>query len=280
MKHGNEYARRVKRLFHQLIRKFGKPAAFELTNPIEQLVVGILASCTSLNKAQTVFRKLRHQMVDLNELRVTPPTELAEIIGDGLPLAREKARRIVDALNDIRRRQDTMDLMFLRERGRREAREYLESLEGVDRSAAASVVLYSLGGHAIPVDDLMLYVLRSEEMVDPAAELAEVQGFLERHISAADTQAFAELLGRYAVSRGSRLPLEKLGELLRPPPPPAPVTASPQPAAPGPGKKASPSVSETKPARPGPKQAPPKRSTTTKPKRTGPGRSPKVRRKK
>ena len=73
MKHGSEYAKRVKRLFQQLIRKFGRPAETEPTDPIEQLILGILSLCTSATKAKVVYRRLRQHMVDLNELRVTPP---------------------------------------------------------------------------------------------------------------------------------------------------------------------------------------------------------------
>ncbi len=206
MKHGGDYARRLKHLFHQLVRKFGKPTPPEPTEPLEQMVIAILSGNTSHHKALAAFRKLREQMVDLNELRVTPVTELARFIGSAIPQAELKAQRIVEVLNDIRRRHDTLDLSFLKQRGRREAREYLESLAGVDRATAASVTLYSLGGHAIPVDELTLQVLRKDEVVDPAADLAEVQSFLEHHIGASDALAFSQLLDRYVATRGMRLP--------------------------------------------------------------------------
>jgi endonuclease III len=222
MKHGSEYAKRVKRLYNQMLRKLGKPAEPELVDPIEQLIVGILSSCASHSKALSVFRRLQQQMVDLNELRVTPPSELAEAIGDSLPLAKQKAHRIVDALNAIRKRQDSLDLSFLKHRGRREAREYLESLEGVDSATAASVLLYSLGGHAIPIDDLTLYVLQKEEIVESSASTAEVQTFLERHVPANQAKVFSELLSRYVTTKGARVDVEKLPDLLRPPPPPPP----------------------------------------------------------
>ncbi len=95
---------------------------------------------------------------------------------------------------------------------RREARSYLESLAGVDPCSAASVVLYSLGGHAVPVDDDMLKYLRKEELIDPRAEIGEVQGFLERHVPAADAQAFTTLLRRCVTSR---LPRRRLTKTLR-----------------------------------------------------------------
>ncbi|HOB74364.1 MAG TPA: hypothetical protein PKG54_07550 [Phycisphaerae bacterium] len=236
MKHGSEYASKVKRFYRQLLKQFGKPEIPAPTDPIDQLILGILSSCTTDQKAAAVYRRLREQTVDLNELRVTPAMELAEMIGTGVPLAREKAQRIVDALNAVRRRQDKIDLSFLQQRSRREAREYLESLEGVDKTTAASVVLFSLGGHAIPVDDLILYVLRQEELVDPAADLPTVQSFLERSILAEDAAAFSILLSRYAAQKAGRIPIERLRQLLSPPPPPPappPVTKPP----PGPAGK-------------------------------------------
>ena len=229
MKRGAEYAKRIKRLHQRLVKKHGKPASSEPTDPIEQMLIGILAVDTTIAKATAVYRKLAQQMVDLNELRVTPAIELAHVIGTGVPLAADKARRIVAFLNAVRRRQDTLNLDFLRQRGRREAREYLDSLDGVPRSAAAQVVLFSLGGHAIPVDNLTLYVLRKEELVAPSAGAGEVQSFLERHISAVTAAEFIVLLGKFVSARGSRIPVETLPALLGQPRP-APV-AEPEPQA-------------------------------------------------
>jgi endonuclease III len=257
MKQGSEYAKRIKRLLGQLVRKFGKPELTDPVDPIDQLIIGILAGCTTHARAVAVYKRLRHHVVDLNELRVTPAMELAEQIGDGVPLARQKAQRIVDALNAIRKRQDSLDLTFLKQRGRREAREYLEALEGVDRATAASVVLFSLGGHAIPLDGLLLYVLQKEELVDPSAEPAEVQSFLERCVNSSQAQVFYELLSRYAASKSIKVPYERLGELLRPPPaPPPPVPAKTAPVAASSAKagangKAAPAV-KTASSRPAP----------------------------
>lgn len=242
MKHGSEYAQQVKRLYRRLLKQSGKPEIPAPTDPIEQTIVGILSGCTTDHKAVAVYRRLREQTVDLNELRVTPPIELAEMIGTGVPLGHEKAQRIVNALNAIRRRQDKLDLSFLQQRSRREAREYLESLEGVDKATAASVVLFSLGGHAIPVDEVVLYVLRQEGMVDPSADAAEVQAFLERTIPAEETAAFTLLLGRYAAQKAARIPPERLREMLAPPAPAAPTPAAVPPVEPAAAAKPAPAV--------------------------------------
>lgn len=236
MKHGSHYAKRVKKLYQDMVRKFGKPDDGEPVDPIEQLVIGIMASCSSLPRAQSAYRKLRQEMVDLNELRVTPPVELAALIGDNVPLGEEKAHRVVAALNAVRKLQDALDLSFLKQRGRREAREYLEALDGVDQAAAAWVVVGSLGGHAIPVDRLTVYILRKDEIVDAGASVSDVQGFLERHVNASNARAFSDLLSRYVSSKSGRVDLARLEELLNPPPPPEPdaevkAEAQPEPSA-------------------------------------------------
>ncbi|HOQ88058.1 MAG TPA: hypothetical protein PLQ89_20320, partial [Phycisphaerae bacterium] len=222
MKRGSEYAKRVKQLYQQMVRKHGKPEVGPPTDPIHQLVVAILSENTAEAKATALFKRICDQMVDLNELRVTPPMELAELIGNAVPQGREKAHRITRVLNEIRARQDSLDLSFLKQRGRREAREYLESLEGVGLYAAASVMVYSLGGHAIPVDYLTIYVLRKEEIVDPSANQAEVQGFLERNVAAADGPVFVRLLNRHVVTEGARVSVAKLPDLLGLAPPELP----------------------------------------------------------
>lgn len=245
MKHGSDYAKRIKRLYHDLLKKHGKPAPIDEVEPIDQMIIGILALDSSISKAQAVYKKLRQQTVDLNELRVTPAVELSHMIGDGVPLAGSKAQRIVDALNAVRRRQDALELGFLRQRGRREAREYLESLDGVGPTVAAHVVLFSLGGHGVPVDNLTLYVLRKEGLIDGDADLPTTQAFLERCISASEAAEFTQLMSRHVGAHAARLPLDKLPEMLKPAPPPAP----PPPA------KASPPVVPTS-VKPSPGTAP------------------------
>ncbi|HOW18313.1 MAG TPA: hypothetical protein PLC79_04690 [Phycisphaerae bacterium] len=201
MKHGAEYAKRIRHLYHQLRRQYGKPPPPDHTEPIDQLILGILSRDTTEAKAHAAFRRLRESLVDHNELRVTPAVELAETLGPDLPDAATRAQNLVDALNAIYDRHNVVDLSFLRDKPVRDAREYLRALPGVDEFTAARVVLYSLGGHAVPVDQSMVWVLRKENLVPPEATLPEVQAFLERHISAQEAAEFAALMHRYAAGR-------------------------------------------------------------------------------
>lgn len=197
----SEYAAKVKRLLTRLRREHGKPPAVEPTDPLEQMLTAILARNATDADAREAYVQLREATVDLNDLRVTRAADICEIVGDKSPESVARAYAIRDALKEVFDRENKLDLDFLRERGRREARQYLESMKGVDPFVAASVQLFSLGGHAIPLDDAMLDVLRAEAVVHPAADLAGVQAFLERYISAADAQAFTSLVRGLAATR-------------------------------------------------------------------------------
>ncbi len=201
MKHGSEYARRIRQFFNQLRRQYGKPAPADHAEPIDVLIYGILLRDNTESKAQAAYRRLRESIVDHNELRVTPWVEVAETIGKDVPGAEGRARSLVDALNAIYDKHNVVDLGFLREKPVRDAREYLRSLPGVDEFTAARVVLLGLGGHAIPVDASMLELLRKEQMIDAQATIAEVQSFLEHHIPSSEAAEFTTLVHRHAASR-------------------------------------------------------------------------------
>lgn len=199
MKKGTLYAKRVKRRFGQLKQQCGKPDIPEPTSPVEQVILGILSSSASDSKALRAARALRETMVDLNEIRVSTDREVAAVIGLYLNNALTRASALRRALNAIFRKEHAVNLDRLHSLGRREARQYLEDLDGVDACAAASVMLWSLGGHAIPVDQRLFDAMRKEDLVAPSATVAEVQAFLERNINANDAKVFCLLMPKLTV---------------------------------------------------------------------------------
>jgi len=204
MKHGTQYAKQVKRVFNRLVRQHGKPKHDSLADPIEQLLLGVLARGTTETAATAAMKRLQEGTVDLNELRVASPRELVELLGGDFPNALEKARDINRILNEIFNRQHELDLAFLRNKTRRDAKDYLQKIPGVDACTLARVMLVSVGGHALPVDENMLAYLRRHELVDSGAEAAEVQAFLERNIAADDAYAFYMLMRRVAATSRPR----------------------------------------------------------------------------
>ena len=116
------------------------------------------------------------------------------MIGEGYPQAVERAARLHESLQEIFAREHTLALDFLRDRSKKDTRVYLESLPGMTPYVAAHVTLRSFDGHAIPVDDRLADLLRHEQVVAPDADVADITGFLERHIRADNaTQSYAAL---------------------------------------------------------------------------------------
>ncbi len=202
MKNGTLYAKRVKKFFTKLKSVYGKPDPPPPTNPIDQLIVGLLAADAPESKAIRAAKTLRDSMVDVNDLRVSTSGEVAAVIAPHIPNGEARADAIRNALNAIFRKENAVTLDRLPKMGRREAKQYLEQLHGVDAFATASVILWSLGGHAIPVDRAMHAVLRREELVEASASITEVQAFLERNVAAADARMFCMLM-QQVVQRGA-----------------------------------------------------------------------------
>jgi endonuclease III len=197
MKNGTFYAKRVKRFFSKLKQEYENPELPEPSDPVRTLAVGLLSRETSQENAERALDSLFEVMVDYNELRVSTIPEISEQIEPYVPNPAKRADALRRVLNAIYQKQHRISLDRLHKLGRREARHYLDHLDGMDAHAAASVVLWSLGGHAVPVDVRMLERLREEELVEPSASIEEVQAFLERNIAATDARQFCILMRRY-----------------------------------------------------------------------------------
>ncbi len=194
MKNGTVYAARLKRAYAKLRQSTPKPQVPDPTEPLRQLGVAVLAvGCTDAEGERAIDRAL-NTMVDWNEMRVSSAIELNKATGNAVPQGVQRCQALIDALQSVYDRENRLSLDRLKSLGRREARPYLEQLAGTDEYAVASVLLWSLGGHAIPVNNRLLQSLRDADLVNPSADRAEVQAFLERNISAADAREFCLIM--------------------------------------------------------------------------------------
>ena len=204
MRGGTEYAKRVRQVYERARESVGPRPETEPTDPLEQLVLALLSWEATDTNAAKAYRKLTEKTADLNEVRVSSVREITAIIRELIPDSTECARNLSRALIAIFQRENGVNLDSIREKGRREARQYLESLDGVTPYAAAAVQLWSLGGHAIPVDRRLLEALRREGLVDPEATPDVVQAFLERNIAAAEAKDFCYAMGKFAAGKFGR----------------------------------------------------------------------------
>ena len=201
MKEGTRYAARLKKRYTRFRQTVPTPTIPEPDDPLRRLIVAILGVSCGDAKAERAVDRLLTRMVDWNEVRISSTYEIIRAMSDAIPNGTKQARRLIDALQCVFQYENRLSLDRLRRMGRREAREYLERLGGVDEYAVASVLLWSLGGHAIPVDDRLLQALRDADLVHPSASRSEVQAFLERHVSAADAREFCLVMRSFSADR-------------------------------------------------------------------------------
>jgi hypothetical protein len=152
-------------------------------------------------KAAPANRRLHGAVVDYNEMRVCLPDELAAIIGDRYPRAQERVTRLRSTLNELYRREHAVTLAPAAAMGKREARLYLESLEGMPPYVAARLILLSMCGHAFPLDERLHGVLIEEDAVPPELSATDASGWLERHFRAGEAEPAYLLLEAWTNDR-------------------------------------------------------------------------------
>jgi endonuclease III len=173
------------RNLRKLLRNLGRVAPPELPSvddPIEVLVLSFLMWESTTGRALAAYRDLRESVVDFNDLRVCMPGETVEMIGVRYPLALERAQRLRAVLRDIYLREHAVTLRGLQELGRRDARKYIESLEGMVQYAGARLLLLCCDVHVIPVDEQLREQLLKSGILKEQVELSDLAGWMSRQV--------------------------------------------------------------------------------------------------
>lgn len=197
MKGATQCARRVKSIFKSLRSKFGRVHLPAVGDPIGQLILGVFTRDNPESKAREALDALRGIVVDYNELRVIPPIEIAETVGEYSDI-KTKAEDLARALNKIFLMEHTVSLDRLAEMSAKDVRAYLDRIDGLEPYTHARIRLLGLGMHAVPLDEAMWAFARQAEMIDPKCALAQAQDFLERQIDEDDALEFFALLRKHA----------------------------------------------------------------------------------
>jgi endonuclease III len=195
MKNATKHADGLKSLHKKLLRD-GKPDPIAPLAPLDALVRGAMSYDVSDSRADDAIRAISKEFVDLNELRVATDLEIQELLGQRYPAIEQRVAMITQALNDIFEREHTMSLDRLKTVSKREARQFLRELPGIHPFVEAFIMVMSLEGHAIPVDEGILAVLRDHEIVEEQTSLEEAQRFLEHHLKAEEAYEFFILIRR------------------------------------------------------------------------------------
>ncbi len=210
MKNGTLYAKRIKKLQSQLRKEHGPVEVDSAkSDPLEELVVGVFSTECNRTKAIKAAKALQEIMVDINEVRVSTPDEIAVVVSSHIPKAHKVSEHLLSALEAIYRKEHGVTLEHLPKLGRRDAKQYLETVAKLNPNAVASIMQWSLGAHAVPLTVPMFETLRADDLVEPSADIAEVQAFLERNIAATDAREFCLLMEQYAANHKPKAAAKK-----------------------------------------------------------------------
>ncbi len=170
---------------------------------LDHLVHSFMLWEATQTQAKTAVRRIQDAFVDANELRIALPHETARVIGERYPLAGERCVRLKATLQDLYRREHTLSLVSLIDAPKREARAFLESLDGMPTFVSARLVVVSIGGHAAPVDWRLIDLLMAHKALpQDHADPASASSWLERQFRATDTAVVVAALQSWSDEHG------------------------------------------------------------------------------
>ena len=183
MKNATEFAKKFKTFRKTL------PASDGSTNKqdvVREVIYSSLLWNASSRQATAAFKKMIKSSVDLNELRVNVISETMELIGVNYPHSFERSKRLRTVLNAIYLREHSMEIASLEGAGKRDIREYFETLSGITPFVCNRVIAMQYGVAAIPIDDRTLTALASHGIISEDADIEDTTNWLGRQVKADD----------------------------------------------------------------------------------------------
>jgi endonuclease III len=185
----------VTQLFGAL-SKLGKAAEEPPARPVlEQFIYAVCREGTTREQADQAYRALQTRFFDWNEIRVSAPEEITEVLTGLVPDPEKRAQRIIDFLQEVFETTFAFDLEGLQKKGLKQAAKQLARYQSANDYVVAWVTQQSLGGHAIPLDEVTTRVLRRLRLIDDGqADMEVVRASLEHQIPKAKGTLFVDLI--------------------------------------------------------------------------------------
>ncbi|MGD9110287.1 MAG: hypothetical protein PVG93_05055 [Phycisphaerales bacterium] len=196
MKNSKQYAQNIQKIYRSLKRKYPKVKKVEYEDILEALMHSLVLEHMTETVTKAAFRRFPDYFIDFNDMRVSRSEEIVEMLGEDSTAAKTVASNIIKALTTIFRKYNTINLESLRKAGKRQARATLEKFDSISSFCVDYCLLTAMGGHAIPLTEKMVQLLKDNELVHPSADANEIGGFLARQISASNAYEFYSLLRR------------------------------------------------------------------------------------
>jgi endonuclease III len=184
--------RLVTQIFSLLAK--GKHTEPEPRPVLEQFIYAVCREGVTRAQADQAYRNLQEKFFDWNEIRVSSPRELAEVL-DGLPEPELRAQRLIDFLQEVFETTFSFDLESLQKKGLKQAAKQLSRYQAANDYAVAWVTQQSLGGHAIPLDAPSMRALRRLGLLESdGADMEALRGSIEHQVPKSRGWLFSDLV--------------------------------------------------------------------------------------
>jgi hypothetical protein len=191
--------------FTRLLKALGHvspPSLPDGDDPIAVMVMSFLMWDSTTDKALAAYERIRSAAVDFNELRVCLSNEVVEILGPRYPNVIERADRLRAALHDLFLREHKVSFEPLKAQGKRDAKKYIETLDGMVPYVASRLELICFDAHTVPADAQLCTALASEGAADADTSPADMISWLSRQVKSGDALATHQALQSW-VDRGA-----------------------------------------------------------------------------
>lgn len=184
-----------------LKKKMPAPPAPVERPVLEEVLYAILRDGATPEAADAAWAALKGGFHDLNEIRVSSVTEVADAVR-AVPSAGDKGERIVEFLQKVFEELYSFDLGDIAKKGVKQAAKQLARYKGgVNDFVVAWVTQRALGGHAVPLDEPTIRVLqRLGVLDDDLDDLEAARATLEHFIPKAKGPEFTDLVAVHAAT--------------------------------------------------------------------------------
>jgi hypothetical protein len=192
-------------LLKKLRSTYGKslpPPSEVASSPLDELVFSMMLWESDSVAAKASRQRLSASLVDLNELRVCAIDDLANIIGATYPLARERAMRLRCVLADIVTHFHSPTLDPVLAMPKRDAKHFLEALDGMPPFVAQRISLLVMRTHALPVDERLLTMLVEAKVIQQGTDCQHASSWLEHNVPSDDAVDVVALLQAWSDHQG------------------------------------------------------------------------------
>jgi endonuclease-3 len=170
-------AQKIRTILRLIEKAYGKPRPFRRSDPVDELVRTILSQNTSDTNSLAAFAVLKKSFRDWESLLRADTRKISGLIRHA-GLANIKAHRIKDALEEIKRREDSLSLDALSKMDDDDALAYLRTLKGVGPKTAACVLLFSFGKPVMPVDTHIFRVAKRLGLIGGGVDIKDAHRVL------------------------------------------------------------------------------------------------------